>query len=392
MIKPETLSTDILVIGAGPVGMAFAQAMREGPWRVLLLDHHAPNAWQDDPRALALAHGSRQMLEQLGAWQADAATPIRDIHVSQRAGFGRTLLHADDYQIPALGYVMRYRDLAAALQASLSDFSQDCLSACRIESLETTADYVKLTVRVNEQSQTIKARLVVHAEGAPLNDLGVKTSDYRQHAVIAEVRPAAEHQNRAWERFTPQGPLALLPLGTNYSVVFTQPASDVARILSLSDDAFLATLQESFGQRVQLLATSPRRSFPLFLRVRSKITQLRQVWVGNSAQTLHPVSGQGFNLGLRDAWVLAESLLNRAQESGFFPSLDPANPATLARYASARQADRRASEFLTDGLVRLFSNDQPALKTLRGLGLLALDLCPPLRHLFARQMIWGARK
>jgi len=196
------------------------------------------------------------------------------------------------------------------------------------------------------------------------------------------VRTRLPHGHRAWERFTPDGPLALLPLGESYAVVFTVPTDKAASLLALGDDGFLATLQAQFGKRLQFVASGPRAGFPLTLRLRAQITQPRQVWIGNSAQTLHPVSGQGFNLGLRDAWQLAAALLDQP---------DPGAPETLAGYARGRRIDRRGSVAFTDGLVRIFSNDLPPLRVVRGLGLLALDLCPPLRHFVARRMIWGAR-
>ena len=234
----------------------------------------------------------------------------------------------------------------------------------------------------NGTIQRITAKLVVHAEGTPQDDPVIMVCDYRQHAIVAEVRPHPGHQHRAWERFTPDGPLALLPLGDDYSLVFTVPEEKAERLLRLDDAEFLAALRHQFGKRLDLVATGTRSSFPLALRIRTQITQQRQAWIGNAAQTLHPVTGQGFNLGLRDAWELAE-ILNTQTDAG--------NPIGLAAYARNRQLDRRAGMAFTDGLVRLFSNDLPPLRFARGLGLLGLDLCPPLRHFVAKRMIWGAR-
>lgn len=229
---------------------------------------------------------------------------------------------------------------------------------------------------------TVRAKLIVHAEGSPNSGPDIKVREYGQHAIVAEVRPVPGHNNRAWERFTPDGPLALLPLGEDYSIVFTVAPDKAAELLKLDDSGFLAALREQFGRRLDFVSTGPRTSFPLALRVRKQITQQRQVWIGNNAQTLHPVSGQGFNLGLRDAWELANELCKHD---------DAGNPAALAAYARDRQLDRRGSMAFTDGIVRLFSNDIPPLRFARGLGLLALDLYPPLRHFVAKRMIWGAR-
>ena len=294
------------------------------------------------------------------------------------------MIEAADYGTPALGYVMRYRDLAAALDARIP--AAQWLEPGQVVTITTNDSGALATVTRGDVTRQITARLVVHGEGTPQNDPDVSVSDYGQHAVIAVVRPAAPHGNRAWERFTPDGPLALLPIGDDYSVVFTVPPEKAECILALDDAGFLAALRAQFGTRLDFVRTGPRAAYPLALRVRRHLTQPRQVWIGNAAQTLHPVSGQGFNLGLRDAWELAEALLD-----GLERQPDAGHAAALAAYARGRQLDRRGSMAFTDGIVRLFSNDIPPLRLARGLGLLALDLAPPLRHFVAKRMIWGAR-
>ncbi|MCB1932153.1 MAG: FAD-dependent monooxygenase [Candidatus Accumulibacter sp.] len=380
-MSENVLSVDVAIVGAGPVGMSLALALADGRHRVLLLDNRQRHAGASDPRALALAHGTRQILERLGAWNAGAATSIDSIHISQRGGFGRTLIDSREHGIDALGYVMRYRDLLAALDAAIEPVQR--MYDCRVGRVTADSDAAEITLSGDGAPQRVVASLVVHAEGSTAGDPDVRVCDYRQHAVVAEVRPLPGHGHRAWERFTPDGPLALLPLGDDYSLVFTVPPEKAAALLDLDESGFLAALRKQFGRRLDFVASGPRASFPLALRVRQHLVGTRQAWIGNAAQSLHPVSGQGFNLGLRDAWELASALLASDGEAG--------DGRTLAAYAAGRELDRKASIAFTDGIVRIFGNDLAPLRAARGAGLLALDLVPPLRHFVARRMIWGAR-
>lgn len=252
------------------------------------------------------------------------------------------------------------------------------------KAVDWRADGAGVGVTLQRQGEVLRlgARLLVHAEGTPYDDPAVSVRDYRQHAVLAEVRTREPHGRQAWERFTADGPLALLPLEDGYAIVFTVPPAKADWLMGLDDEAFVAALQSQFGNRLTFTGAGPRARFPLALRLRQETVAQREVWVGNTAQTLHPVSGQGFNLGLRDAWELASLLA---------PSPDPGASATLRAYARGRRTDRQGSALFTDGIVRLFSNDIAPLRLARGLGLLALDLFPPARHFVAKRMIWGAR-
>ncbi len=371
-------NVDILIIGAGPVGMTLHLALAAGGQSSLLLDRRPPAALQADPRALALSHGARELLEQINSWPTRAATPIETIHVSQKDGFGRTLIDRADYALPALGYVVRYRDLAAALAANLQ--TESLLAEAEILNIDADADGATVALRHAGQLRTIRCKLLIHAEGTPGDDPAVSVSDYGQHAVICEVTPTPGNNKRAWERFTPDGPLALLPLGDEFSIVFTLPPAKADAIMALDDDAFVAALQAQFGRRMRFAKPGKRSRFPLALRMRDTLVKGSEVWIGNTAQTLHPVSGQGFNLGLRDAWQLSEILLKNGVDRQ-----------ALAQYAASRRLDRQGGAFFTDKIVKAFSNDFGPLKLARGLGLLALDLCPPARHFVAKRMIWGAR-
>ena len=375
---PTPVETDVLIVGAGPVGMTLHLALAAGGQKSLLIDRRSLAAQQADPRALALSHGARQLLEQINAWPTRAATAIETIHVSQKDGFGRTLIDRADYALPALGYVVRYRDLAGALAANLAPDA--VLAESEILDIAPDADGATVTLRQAGAVRSIRCKLLVHAEGTPGDDPAVTVSDYGQHAVICEVTPTPWHGRRAWERFTPDGPLALLPLGDEYSIVFTLPPAKADAVMALDDDAFVAALQAQFGRRLSFAQPGPRSRFPLALRMRDTLVKGCEVWIGNSAQTLHPVSGQGFNLGIRDAWQLSEILLKNGVDRG-----------SLADYAAHRRLDRRGGAFFTDQIVKAFSTDFAPLKLARGLGLLALDICPPARHFVAKRMIWGAR-
>lgn len=372
---------DVLIIGAGPVGMTLALALQDSPLRVKLLDRRPLAAHSQDPRALALSHGARQLLARLGAWPESRATAIKTIHISQRGGFGRSFMNCRDYDLPALGYVVRYASLSEALQAVLNPGV--VLDQSEVSEIRPEADGVRVTLVREGREQVFRSRLVVHAEGTPADDPDVKVCDYHQWAVIAEVATEPGHGHCAWERFTPDGPLALLPLGQTYSIVFTLPPEKARQVLAMDDGDFLVSLQNQFGSRLRFTGVSPRSHFPLALRWRQTLVQGRELWIGNAAQTLHPVSGQGFNLGLRDAWQLAEILLQRGVEVGQAESLQ--------RYLSKRRLDRGGSALFTDQVVRLFSNDFGPLRLGRGLALTAMDMLPPLRHFVAKRMIWGAR-
>ena len=352
----------VAIVGGGPAGMALALALHRQGVAAEILDARPRGAATDDKRILALSHGSRQILEGLGVWNTIPNTPITTIHVSHQGGLGRTKITAQDESVPALGYVLAAGDLAASLDAGLT--------AAGIP--------VRDNVRVDARPD---APLTIWAEGA-VDDEGAVKRDYGQHAVICTATADEAHGGRAWERFTPEGPVAALPWGKAYAVVLTCAAHEAGDIAAADDAAFLALLQRRFGQRVRFTSVGKRFIFPLGLRYRKSAVAERQVWIGNAAQTLHPVAGQGFNLALRDIFELARTLADTE---------DPGSPAVLARYAEARALDRAGAIGFTDTLVRTFSNDNPLFRHARGAGLLALDLFPPARHFVARRMMFGAR-
>jgi 2-octaprenyl-6-methoxyphenol hydroxylase len=395
-------TVDILIAGGGPVGAALALALEGSGHSVLLAearsadssgtrsaDSNEPRSAESggarstatgDARAIALSYASRLILERLHAWSGMPVTPIATIHISQRGGFGRTLIRADDCRLPALGYVANYDDLLRSLLAA--PCSAQRLFGARL----TGFDGSTAVLQTAQGERSFAPRLTVFADGARIADdraAPAYSKDYHQTALIAWVKAEQAHGGRAWERFTPEGPLALLPHGAGYALVWTAGPDRAAHLAALDTTAFLAELHAAFGGRLGAFVDAGARSaFPLALRYRREETRPRSVAVGNAAQTLHPVAGQGFNLGLRDAWELA--LLAREAP-------DPGSDGFIGGFRRARALDRRAGIQFTDGLVGLFSNADPLLCLGRGAGLLALDLAPFARRFIARRMIFGAR-
>lgn len=354
----------VAIVGGGPTGMALALALRRRGIRSEIFEARERAAVRRDQRVLALSDGSRQILDWLGVWADLPKTAIETIHVSQRGGFGRTVLRAAEFGLQALGWVVAASDLIAALDAAVSAQGIGYREGQKVD-VADTGDFL----------------LTAFAEGRVEAGAG-SMRDYGQHAVLCAVSVAEPHRNVAWERFTGEGPLALLPLGEGYSVVLTCADAVLEEVMALPDDAFLGLLQRRFGSRHRFVAATPRVAYPLGLRYRPDPVSGRQVWLGNAAQTLHPVAGQGFNLALRDVCELADTVADAP---------DPGAADLLAAYARGRQADRRGAIGFTDLLILGFGNDFPPLRHARGAGLLALDLLPPLRGFVARRMIFGAR-
>jgi len=387
----------VVVAGAGPVGASLALALAAAGVEVTVLEaapieEALPPSYDDRPLALSL--GSRRVLETLGLWAglAARASPIHTVHVSQRGGFGVTRIRAAEEGVEALGYVLAARELGETLGAALAAAPRvRLLRPARIAALERSAAALRLRLEGGDEEQALSARLLVAADGAdsPLRAMlgvAVAVRDYRQRAITANVTPRREHRGWAYERFTPEGPLALLPLeGGRCGLVWALPPERAEALLEASDEAFLEALGAAFGRRLGGFERVGARScYPLRLvRARTR-ARARALIIGNAAHGLHPVAGQGFNLGLRDAALLAE-VVAAALRGGE----DPGEARVLARYLELRRGDEAVIRTLTDTLVRLFSNDFAPLAAARGLGLLALDLAPGLRRRFAATAMYG---
>ncbi|MBN3747160.1 UbiH/UbiF/VisC/COQ6 family ubiquinone biosynthesis hydroxylase [Burkholderia sp. Se-20373] len=389
--SPATPDYDLAIVGAGPVGLALAGwlARRSATQHasIALIDAREPAASANDPRAIAVSHGSRVLLDTL-AWPADA-TPIEHIHVSQRGHFGRTLIDRDEHDVAALGYVVRYGSLVQALAGAVRGTRVDWLTSTTARTPQQDADGVTLTLDGPQGERTLRARVVINAEGGLFHeqqaDAGRHRRDYGQTALVGTVTVSAPRPNVAWERFTHEGPLALLPLGgprqAEYALVWCCTPDEAVRRAALPDDAFLRELGSAFGERMgAFVAIAGRASFPLGLTAAQTLVNGRVAIVGNAAQTLHPVAGQGLNLGLRDAHTLVDTLSAQGFEA-----------TALATFNARRALDRRFTIGATDTLARLFTIDSGPLPLLRGAALTALEFVPSLKKVIARQMMFGQR-
>ena len=393
MSGAEPTRVDVAIVGGGMVGASLALALSGTPLRVALIEAVAPEA-QDQPsfdeRTSALGNGSRRILETLGVWSllSAQACAVREIQVSDAGHFGGARLSAAEQGIEALGYVVPNRQIGAALWCQLATRGDLVVrNPARVQSVQLDADRARLVVAgAAGVAEHFEARVVVAADGAQslvraAAGIGAAVADYQQVAVVVHLltdRPAA---GIAYERFTTTGPLAVLPLcDGRYTVVWTLAPQRAAEVLALPDAGFIAELQHCFGWRIgRILKAGARASYPLRLSRAEALAGPRAALVGNAAQALHPVAGQGFNLGLRDAALLAELLANAD---------DPGATSLLEGYESRRAADRRGMIGFTDGLVRLFASEIPGVALARNLGLMLFDLAPGAKRALSR-VSWG---
>ncbi len=379
---------DVLIVGGGPVGALLAQRLAAADLSVLVAE--ARSAPLDDPRALALSWGSRQLLGNAGLWDAVLdATAIQRVHVSQQGTLGRVELTHEEAGLPELGCVVRYGKLATLLRQRLASGPTPLLENAEVTAMRQLDAYAEADIRYAGETHAVTARLVVLADGgtlaATLPGMRQRTKPYQQQAIIAFLTPEKPHEHTAWERFADDGPLALLPCGEQLALVWTQAPELATARLALDDATFLAELNAQLaGRAPKLIAVGPRSSFPLALKTMDQVVGKRLALIGNAAQSLHPVAGQGLNLGLRDADTLA-TLLENAEQA------DIGSSAQLARYARLRRSDAGAVTHFTDGLVELFRSSFLPLKHARSLGLLALDVCGPARRALAKRMVFGVR-
>ena len=378
---------DIAIIGGGPVGAALALALRGSKLDVRVLEARKMDQVPTDPRALALSYGSRLLLDRIGVWnKLTSVTPIRAIHISQKNSFGRTLLRASELKVPELGYVLPHSTLQSALQSALQASNIPYLDGAEVTQLISTDDGAAITYQHDSRNHQLQARLAVVADGGKLLAAThpPEVREYDQSAIVAHVTCTQPKMDVAFERFTAQGPVALLPYQDGYELVWTVAHNATQEILQWDNAFFLAQLHQHFGDRVgKFLTVGKRACFPLRLKRAPDTTLPHTVLLGNAAQTLHPVAGQGFNMGLRDAHELAQEILSCAPEA-------LGSEAMLHTYRKQRRIDRNAGIRFTDGLVRSFSNDLPLVSSARAAALSVLDCLPGAKKFVTRRMMFGA--
>jgi 2-octaprenyl-6-methoxyphenol hydroxylase len=397
--KPETLACDVAVAGGGLVGASLALALAELDLQVILIEAKAFDAVDHpsfDERTTALSNGSRRIFEALGVWPLidREATDIRRIHVSDQGRFGFARLDAEEQGVAALGFVVTNRTMGAALWRRLQQERVRILAPARVERCALHDARQRIECRQGERPVVIDARLAVAADGAKSTlreaaGVSASTWTYDESALVANVFAQRFHQHVAYERFTPRGPIALLPMSEGrLGLIWTLAPDVAAETARLPDEAFLRRLQSEFGFRLgRFTRVGARQLYPLSLTRSEQHVASRLAIVGAAAQSLHPIAGQGFNLGLRDAASLAEVLADgRAQSADF----DAGDGLWLERYREWRAADRRNIVRFTDGLVRLFKQPFGPAKLARDLGMLALDLSPAAKSALSQLSLGAA--
>jgi 2-octaprenyl-6-methoxyphenol hydroxylase len=387
---------DVAIVGGGMVGASFALALRNTPLRVLLIESVPPDSAVQpsfDERTTALGNGSRQIFETLGVWagMSNDSAPIRSIHVSDAGRFGVARLDAREQGVHAFGYVVPNRVIGRALwQALRTAPNIEIAMPAQLQGASALADGVLLEIATGGGTEKIKAAVAVAADGAGSGlracaGIDATVEDYEQIAIVVNAATERPNNGEAFERFTPSGPLAVLPVtGGGYAVIWAVSPARAAELVALDEAAFAAELLAAFGWRAGRWTKIGRRnSYPLALSRADETVAGRIVLIGNAAQALHPVAGQGFNLGLRDAATLAEMLAAGGQGD------DPERfNELLSRFAAWRDEDRRGVTRFTDGLVKLFGNDTPGLGLVRNFGLLMFDLSPAAKRALSR-VSWG---
>ncbi len=390
---------DLVIAGGGLAGNCLALALKETGLKIAIIEAGTREQLHDSPagdRALALAAGTVKMLEAVGIWQgiSQAATAIENIHISDQGHFGKVRLSAQQEHVEALGYVITARDIEAHVAKLVTESDIELICPARLVGLMSGNDAVNVSLKRGDEPLIISAKLLVGADGGnssvrKLLEIPQHITEYGQTALVTTVKASRPHNNTAFERFTASGPLALLPVDSDQcAVVWTRSSEDADALMSGSEADFLVGLQQCFGYRLgQLSLAAPRRAFPLSLIRAEKMIAARTVIIGNAVHHLHPVAGQGFNLGLRDVVQLAEMIIKQYQENR-----DIGDAGFLTAYAESRQQDHDKTIGFTNSVVRIFSNDWLALAAARNIGLALLDHIPAAKALLTRHAMGLAER
>ena len=382
---------DIVIVGSGLAGNCLALMLKNTGLRIAIVEAATREQLQASPagdRALALAAGTVQTLDSLGLWQgiSKVATAIKHIHISDQGHFGKTRLSAQKEQVEALGYVISARDIETHIANLVSESTIELITPARVVGLMSSDNEIFINLKQETESLNITAKLLVGADGGlssvrQLMGITQNVTEYDQTALVTTIKSTLANNNTAFERFTASGPLALLPIGSHEcSVVWTRKDEDANELMLGSEIDFIAELQQCFGYKLgQLSLTAPRRAFPLSLIRAERMVDGRTVIIGNAAHQLHPVAGQGFNLGFRDVVQLAEKLIKQHEINS-----DVGDEDFLKTYANTRKQDHDRTIEFTDIVVNVFSNEWLALITARNIGLTLLDYVPSVKTLLTR--------
>lgn len=382
---------DLLIVGGGLAGNCLALALKDTGLRMAIVEANTREQLSVSPagdRALALATGTVMMLEALGIWQgiSHAATAIKQIHISDRGHFGKTRLSAQKENVDALGYVITARNIETYVAKQASESGIGLISPARVVGLMSGDNEVCVSLKQGNDSLNASAKLLVGADGGfssvrQLLDITQQITEYGQTALVTTVKSTLPNKNTAFERFTASGPLALLPVAKNRcAVVWTRKNEDADALMLGSEADFLDELQQCFGFKLgELSLVEPRRAFPLSLIRAEKMVAGRAVIIGNAVHQLHPVAGQGFNLGLRDVVRLSEMLIKQNEQHKDIGAAD-----FLKEYAASRKKDHNRTIGFTDAVVKIFSNEWLALAVARNIGLALLDHIPVAKTLLTR--------
>jgi len=381
---------DVAIVGGGMVGSSLALALARLPISVVLIEPFEPTSDQApgfDARAIALSRATAKILHSLNLWDEikPKATAIEHIHVSDKGRPGLCQFSAKEVNIPAMGYVVELQDVGKVMHKALQSEKLTSLCPAKVSQITQLDGLNQLSISETNKERKINARLVVAADGnrssiRDMLNIGTTEKPYQQSALISTIQTQKPHNHWAFERFTDIGPVALLPLSDNrISLVWMLPPEQADEMLNADEDEFTEQLQQAFGQRLgRITRIGERHCYPLNL-VQTQSDKQAVVFIGNAAQSLHPIAGQGFNLGLRDVADLVDVLRQACIDN---KTVD--DPEVLDNYLQLRAPDRNHIVTMTDSFARLFSNPSPILSIPRNTLLGIMSLLPEARHEFTR--------